>query len=137
MSFTAHLFFSGDCAEAFRRYAEIFGGDLQIMTLADLPDGAEMMPGAPPDTVVHAQLATDDGGVLAGADDPSGDGGPKLGIAINHVSATAEETERVFHALFDDGQVMMPLGETFFAPVFGAGTDRFGVQWMVMSAPSS
>ena len=46
MSFNPYLFFSGNCAEAFERYGAIFGGDLQVMTHADLPEGAEPMPGA-------------------------------------------------------------------------------------------
>ena len=39
-------------------------------------------------------------------------------------------------ALSDAGQVAMPLGKTFFAPMFGMTTDRFGVLWMVVQAPS-
>jgi PhnB protein len=30
----------------------------------------------------------------------------------------------------------MALGETFWSPLFGSCTDRFGVAWMVNVAPS-
>jgi PhnB protein len=38
---------------------------------------------------------------------------------------------RIFEAFADGGEVGMPLGETFWAPLFGTCTDRFGVNWMV------
>ncbi len=31
----------------------------------------------------------------------------------------------------------MPLGETFWSPLFGACVDRFGVAWMVNVAPGA
>jgi PhnB protein len=31
--------------------------------------------------------------------------------------------------------VTMPLGKTFWSPYFGMVTDRFGVGWMVSTAP--
>jgi len=42
------------------------------------------------------------------------------------------DAKRIFDALSTEGQVQMPLGETFFAPAFGMCTDRFGTPWMVM-----
>jgi PhnB protein len=39
--------------------------------------------------------------------------------------------ERLFTALADDGQVQMPLAETFFSPRFGMVADRSGVPWMI------
>lgn len=45
MNVSPYVFFNGDRAAAFRRYHEILGGELQIMTMADLPEG-EAMPGS-------------------------------------------------------------------------------------------
>lgn len=39
MAFHAYLFFDGDCADAFTRYQEIFGGELQLIRFRDMPDG--------------------------------------------------------------------------------------------------
>ena len=47
MSFNPYLFFDGDCAEAFAHYQEVFGGDLQVLTQAEVPEDARM-PGADP-----------------------------------------------------------------------------------------
>ena len=44
---------------------------------------------------------------------------------------TPEEAERAFDALARDGNIQMPLEETFWAKRFGMLKDQFGVAWMV------
>jgi PhnB protein len=133
MSFNPYLFFSGNCAEAFRRYQEIFGGDLNVMTNADVPEGVEQMPGAQPDHVMHASLKVGDA-LLMGSDDPTGTGGPKVGSAVAYTAPEADDAKRVFAALADGGETTAPFGATFWSKGFGMCTDRFGVPWMVDTA---
>ena len=130
MSFNPYLFFSGDCAEAFQRYQEIFGGELSVMTMADVPEGVEQMPGTNPEDVMHASLKVGDA-VLMGSDDPSGTGGPKVGAAVAYTGRDEGDAKRVFDALAEGGEAPMPFGPTFFSKGFGMCTDRFGVPWMV------
>ena len=132
MSFNPYLFFSGDCGEAFTRYHEIFGGDLNVMKQTDVPEDSRM-PGASPDSVLHASI-TLGAGVLMGADDPTGSGGPKVGAAVAYTSDDEAESKRVFDALSDGGDVTAPFGPTFWSKGFGMCTDRFGVPWMVDTA---
>lgn len=130
MSITPYLFFSGDCAEAFARYKEVFGGELEVMTHADLPPDAEPMPGAEPHHVMHASL-TFDGATIYGSDDPTGDGGPKTGLAVAFSAPDVETAKRVFQELADGGEVTMPFAEVFWSAGFGGCNDRFGVPWLV------
>lgn len=135
MSFYPYLFFSGgDCATAFERYQQIFGGELQVMTNADLPEGVDQMPGAEPQHVMHASLTLGEGRMLMGSDDPTGDGGPKVGSAVAYVAPDEQEAKRVFEGLADGGEATMPFGTTFWSRGFGMCTDRFGVPWMVDTA---
>lgn len=131
-----YLFFSGDCAAAFARYHEIFGGDLEVMTHADLPEEAEPMPGAEPHHVMHAALTFDDA-MIMGSDDPTGDGGPKTGVAVTYTAPDEASAKRVFEALSDGGEVTMPFESTFWSSGFGACNDRFGIPWMVDTADES
>jgi PhnB protein len=131
MSLYPYLFFTDTTREAMTRYQEIFGGQLDIMGAADLPEGEEM-PFEPSDGfVVHAALMFGDGDLLMASDDPTGDGSGVKGAAINVTLSDADEARRVFEALADGGTVHMPLGETFWSPLFGSCADRFGVSWMV------
>jgi uncharacterized protein YndB with AHSA1/START domain len=43
--------------------------------------------------------------------------------------------DTLFNALAEGGQVVMPMGKTFWAPRFGMLTDRFGVGWMINVHP--
>jgi PhnB protein len=38
----------------------------------------------------------------------------------------------MFNALAEGGQVIMPLGKTFYARAFGMLADKFGVHWMII-----
>ena len=129
MAFIPYLFFSGDCAEAFERYREIFGGELSIMRNSDVPADARM-PGDV-DFVMHAALALDDGTLLLGSDDPGGDGGRKTGFSVSHGTPDIETARRVHAALAEGGEVTMEVQEAFWTPGFGMCVDRFGVPWMI------
>jgi PhnB protein len=135
MSFSTYLFFSnGACREAMTRYQQIFGGELELMTNAEVPDPAAGMPGADPSAVIHASLQVGDSTLMA-SDDPTGDGGPRLGSAVSFGAADADSARTTFDALCEGGEVTMPLTATFFSTGFGMCTDRYGVPWMVVAPP--
>ncbi|HEY3671342.1 MAG TPA: VOC family protein [Acidimicrobiia bacterium] len=132
MHFHPYLTFGGTCADAFAFYQEIFGGPLEVMTMAEAPGGSP--DGAEPDAVMHASLTTDGGALLMGADHPTGDfTGPVHGMCVTAELPTKEEAHRVFDELSEGGTVQMPMAETFFSHAFGMCLDRFGTPWMVMA----
>jgi PhnB protein len=130
MTFHPYLFLTGTCREAFTRYQEILGGELEIMSNADAPAEARM-PGAADDAVMHAAITLPNGGLLMGSDDPTGDGGPMKGLAVHLSVAEEAEAKRIFDALAESGELQMPFEATFWSKGFGACVDRFGVPWMV------
>jgi len=131
MAVHPYLFFTNTAREAMTRYQEVLGGRLDLMSLADMPEGEEMPFEAPADFVVHAALTFGDGDLLMASDDPTGDGSGIKGAAVNLSLTDQDEARRIFEALAQDGSVSMPLGETFWSPLFGSCVDRFGVPWMV------
>jgi PhnB protein len=136
MHFRPYLTFTGNCREAFTRYQEILGGPLDLLTMAETP--GDLPEGIDPERIMHAVLVTDGGGVLMGADDPTGQfAGPIHGMCVNLELPTKEEAHRVFDALCEGGSVQLPMGETFFSPAFGMCVDRFGTPWMVVDGTST
>jgi PhnB protein len=130
MSFYPYLFFGGNCRDAFTRYQEIFGGDLEFVTTKDMPSD-EAPPDAPADMIMHAALILGDA-LLMGSDDPTTDSfGPVQGMQVNYSVAGVDEAKRVFDALADGGEITMPITATFWSPMFGMCVDRFGTPWMV------
>jgi PhnB protein len=132
MAFRPYLFFPGTCRAAFTRYHEIFGGDLALMTMADVPGETPSPEQA--DIVIHASVTVGDD-VLMGSDDPmSSDGGrPVLGMMISYDASDDADARRVLDALAEGGSVEQDLIPTFFSSAFGLCTDRFGIPWMVVA----
>lgn len=129
MAFHPYLFFGGSCRQAFTRYQEIFGGELVLMKMSDVP--GEAPPAADADLVIHAALMFE-GHLLMGSDDPMSDTfGPVQGMMVAFSTASVDEARRVFDALTEGGEVTQDLTETFFSPGFGMCIDRFGTPWMI------
>ena len=82
MSFDPYLFFGGNCAEAFTRYQEIFGGELVLLPMSDMPSEAPP-PADQADLIMHAALMFE-GHLLMGSDDPTGDFKGVQGMCVNY-----------------------------------------------------
>jgi PhnB protein len=135
MAFHAYLFFGGNCREAFTRYQEIFGGELTLLTMKDVPPG-QPVPVDKADFIMHAALSLN-GDLLMASDDPTTDNfGPVQGMMVSYSVADPGEAKRVFEALAEGGTVTQPIGETFWSPMFGMCIDRFGTPWMVGAEPA-
>lgn len=129
MAFHPYLNFGGNCREAFTRYQEIFGGELVLLPMSEMPSDMEVR-AEQADLIMHAALMFD-GHLLMASDDPSPDFGPVRGMFVNYAVGDVAEAERVFEALAEGGAVTMALAETFWSPRFGMCVDRFGTPWMV------
>jgi len=125
-----YLNFNGNCAEAFRFYADVLGGkDLRIMKFRDTPMAGQAAE-KEKDMVAHARFSAGQT-MIMGSDAAGGHFNKPQGYAININVDTPEEAERVFAALSQGGNVGMPMAETFWARRFGMVNDRFGTHWMV------
>jgi PhnB protein len=134
MAFHPYLFFGGNCRQAFTRYQEIFGGELELMAMGDAP-GVEDLPADEADLIIHAALMFEDH-LLMASDDPTAESfGPVQGMMVAYSTPDADEARRAFEALADGGEVRQELTETFFSPAFGMCVDRFGTPWMVSADP--
>jgi PhnB protein len=130
MAIHPYLYFGGNCRDAFTRYQEIFGGELVLLRMKDVPPG-EPVPAGQADLIMHAALKVGDD-LLMASDDPTTDSfGPVQGMQVNYAVGDVDEAKRVFEALADGGQVTLPAAATFWSPMFGMCVDRFGTPWMV------
>ena len=132
MAFRPYLFFGGNCREAMTRYQEVFGGELTLLTMKDVP-GETPSPEVA-DMIIHAAITFGDN-VLMASDDPMSESfGPVQGMMVSYDAADVDDAKRVFEALADGGTVTQDLLPTFFSPAFGMCTDRFGTPWMIVAA---
>jgi PhnB protein len=133
MQLNPYLLFNGNCEEAFKSYAQILGGKIEAMMPHEGTPAAEHVPAEWRKKILHARLNVN-AQVLMGSDaPPTAQGGyeaPK-GFSVSVQDNDPAEAERIFHALAENGQVRMPIQETFWAARFGMCVDRFGIPWMI------
>ncbi len=130
-----YLFFGGRCEEAMEFYGKVLGAQvLMKMRFNESPqppppgfleDGFETK-------IMHCAVKLGDTTIMAsdGCDSRSS----FEGFRLAYQTKTTEQAEKAFAGLSDGGKVDMPLTKTFWSPLYGQVTDKFGLGWMVMVA---
>lgn len=131
-----YLNFDGNGQEAIHFYVDVLDAELAGMaTYGEANEGdMEGIPEEAKDLVMNAQLDLKNGDTLMISDIP-----PGMGMSFqkgNNVSLTVtldtiDEARRMFGKLADGGIVIMDLQETFWSPLYGALTDKFGIEWQI------
>ena len=133
MHTAVHLTFPGTCDEAFAFYESVFDAK-RVMTMywRDAPPPVQRSPETD-DLVMHTAIPF--GSItLMGADAPPSRRKPEghfSGFDISFDNPDEAKIKGLFAALSDGGKVNMPLQTTFWTPLFGMCTDKFGVPWML------
>lgn len=132
-----YLFFEGRCEEALEFYRSALGAEVtMLMRFKESPEPmpADMCPPGSENKVMHASFSIGETTLMAS--DGRAQGQPMFqGFSLSLSVPSDAEAQRLFSALSQGGQVQMPLGQTFYASSFGMVADRFGVSWMVITAP--
>ena len=128
MKIHPYLNYGGNCAEAFRFYAEHLGGKIVTM----MPHGNQLPPGSPEGwekAILFARMEIG-GTLLMGNDVPGYQ--PMRSAYLSLSVDSIGEAERIYALLSEGAEIFMPLEETFFAHRFSMLRDRFGTSWMLI-----
>ena len=124
------LVFNGTCDEAFEFYQRCLGATVTFrLTWGESP----MAGGAPPEwreKVLHATVAIGDRRI-SGIDLPPDQYERPRGFQIDLNLDDVAAAQRIFAEFAQDGQVTVPLQQTFWAKQFGAVVDLFGIPWAI------
>jgi PhnB protein len=126
---TPHLNFRGNAREALTFYRDVFGGDLTVVSYADMgnPDPATA------DQVVWGQVATEAGFRIMAYDVyPNLDwdqGADPFFVSVRGTDAA--ELGDYWDRLIGGATVRQELAPAAWAPLYGQVTDRFGVTWVL------
>lgn len=133
MKIEPYLFFNGRCEEAIEFYKKALGAKVDfLMRNSESPEPPPpgTLPPGSENKIMHASLHI--GGALVMVSDGMCDGNTAFkGFSLSLDCPDEATAHRFFSGLADGGKVSMPLGKTFWAPLFGMVNDRFGVGWMV------
>lgn len=133
----AYLFFNGRCEEALDFYAHALGANVVMkMRFSEMPEQpqGENCPQIKEDwknKIMHSHVQIGEASFLA-SDGCECDGSPFQNFSLALSVKDKATCERYFQALSEGGKVDMPLTPTFWSPMYGMLTDKFGVKWMLM-----
>ena len=133
MKIDPYLFFNGRCEEAIEFYKKALGATVEFMmrnSESPEPPPPGTLPAGSENKIMHASVHI--GGALVMMSDGMCNGDVAFkGFSLSLDCPDADSAREAFAALAVGGQVNVPLGKTFWAPLFGMVNDRFGVGWMV------
>lgn len=123
-----------DQAESAARFYQATFHDTRATAVSRYPESADNPPGKPRGSVLTVELE------LAGQRLSLLNGGPHFTINPSisfFVQVEAEEeVDRLFAALSDEGEVLMPLDRYPWSARYGWTKDRFGVSWQIIAQPA-
>jgi PhnB protein len=130
MQLNPYLTFNGQCEAAFKFYERVLGAKIEASTTFAGTPAEQQVPAEWRNKIIHARLTVGDQVLMASDAPPDRYEKPK-GISISLQIKDPKEAEQKFNALAENGQVQMPIQETFWAARFGALVDQFGIPWMI------
>jgi PhnB protein len=124
------IHFAGNCSEVIEFYKQTVGAEVQEIAYAkDAP--AEFSAEMPPNFVMHSEIK------IFGTIVALTDGCEKPPSADNHTFTvmldTADEVTDIFNRLSEGGKIIEPLSQQFWADLTGMLTDRYGVNWNILT----
>lgn len=130
-----YLIFDGEAEVAFEFYADVLQAEKQgVSKFKDMILGPDdpPIPEEAEERVMNASLQLPNGSYLMFSDTFPGMPYQKgNNVSITLVYDTIEETKLVFDKLSEGGTINMELQETFWSPLYGNLTDKFGVEWQL------
>jgi PhnB protein len=123
-----YIFFKGNAKEAMEFYQSVFGGDLTVQKVGEVPADA-LPPGANKDHVMHAALRGGAVTMMAADSDKASPEAKKIELSIG--GKDEAQLRAIFDKLSAGGKVSMPLKKQFWGDIFGQVTDKYGIDWMV------
>ena len=135
MKLNIYLNYGGNCREAFQFYEQHLGAKITRMHFfSEMPPGpgSETLPEEwKKKAVMHARI-TLAGTELMGSDVPPQRFQPMRSVYLTLAASSTDEAERIYALLTNDGEVFMPMQETFFAHRFAMLRDKFGTSRMIL-----
>ncbi len=130
MQLNAYLLFNGNCEAAFKFYERALNGKIEVMSTHAGTPAEKHVPPEWAGKILHASM-TIEGQRLMASDAPPDHSEKPGGFSLSLNFTDAAKAERIFQALAENGQVKMPIQQTFWAERFGMLVDQFGIPWMI------
>jgi PhnB protein len=130
-----YLVMNGNAREAIQFYEKAL--DAQVLfsqSFGEMPENPDFpLPAEAKELISHATMKVGETDLMFSDTFPGQphQSGNQVTICIS--TDDAEKARKMFDALQQDGQVTMPLQETFFSPAYGSVIDKFGINFQIFT----
>jgi len=134
-----YLYFNGNCEDAFNFYKSVFNSTFKyIGRYKDVPQTEREIFSDQDNKIMHVSLPISAETTLMGSDNTAlfeqGISTNRFSLALN--TSKKEEADRLFRSLSVDGEIKLPMNETFWGSYYGIVTDKFGITWKISFEPA-
>lgn len=131
MPLDVFLNFNGNCREAVKFYAKVFGLDEpNIMTYGDVPPEVPMsLTEETKNLVMYTSLKIHGNNIMFSDVPPDMPIVQGNNINLTITSKDMDEIRMLFNKMKEGGTIHMDLGETFWSKCYGMLIDKFGIPW--------
>lgn len=128
-----YLVMNGNAREAIDFYQKALNADvLFTQSFGEMPENPEFpLPEDAKNLVSHATIKVGETELMLSDTFPGQPHSSGTQVTICITTDNAEKAKQMFEALMQEGQVTMPLQETFFSPAYGSVVDKFGVSFQI------
>ncbi|WP_058304313.1 VOC family protein [Gorillibacterium timonense] len=135
LSITAYLTLDGTAKDAIAFYEQALGAKvISQMSFGEMPETPEYPISEDiKDRISHAMIQIGESQLMFSDTFPGQPVTPGNLISLCITADGFEKSKKLFDALANGGQVLMPFQETFFSPGYGSVVDKFGVNFQVFT----
>ena len=128
-----YLVMDGNAKEAIQFYEKALDAQVvMVQTFGEMPANPDFpLPDSARDRISHALLKVGETDLMFSDTFPGQPVQSSNQVQICIMTDQAEQAKRIYEALREGGQVVMPLQETFWSPAYGIVADQYGVNWNI------
>jgi PhnB protein len=128
-----YLVMDGNAKEAIQFYEKALDAEVvMVQTFGEMPANPDFpLPDSARDRISHALLKVGETDLMFSDTFPGQPVQSSNQVQICIMTDQAEQAKRIYEALREGGQVVMPLQETFWSPAYGIVADKYGVNWNI------
>lgn len=128
-----YLVMDGNAKEAIQFYEKALDAQVvMVQTFGEMPANPDFpLPESAGDRISHALLKVGETDLMFSDTFPGQPVQSSNQVQICIMTDQAEQAKRIYEALREGGQVVMPLQETFWSPAYGIVADKYGVNWNI------
>lgn len=130
-----YLVMNGNAREAIQFYEKALGAQVLFsQSFGEMPENPDFpLPADAKERVSHATIKVGETELMLSDTFPGQPHQSGTQVSICITTDDADQARKMYEALQQDGQVTMPLQETFFSPAYGSVIDKFGVNFQIFT----